>query len=308
MKSSMELKDIEYFLEIVDQGSFSKASKRLNISQPALSQSIRKLEKEFDCKLLDRSTRQLNLTVDGEFLYNKGKQIIHDLYDIEQHMKKNSESEKEILRIGISPFYSKYYVPSLLPILNSYQNLCYEIIEDISMNLENKLIEGQVDLCFLPRMPKNPSFEYRTICIEEILLAVPAEYDINTKAIGGKDLSYLELSELRTLPFVSLKKEQKIRPLIDEVCHSAGFSPNIVYETLDWDTVNIMITNGIGVGFIPDILMSKSKEEKRHPCFYRIANRSIRREYAAAWLKNRILPPATEEIIYRFRSEIIRMH
>ena len=208
----------------------------------------------------------------------------------------------------MSPFYSKYYVPSLLPILNCYPNIKYEIMEDISVNLERKLLDKKIDLCFLPLVPRNASFEYETICIEEILLAVPADFEVNKKAIGGKDLPYINLSDLRSLPFVSLKKEQKIRPLIDSVCHSAGFSPNVVYETLDWDTVNIMITNSIGVGFVPDILMSKAMEEKRHPCFYRITDGAIRREYAVAWLRHN--PPSHEayEIISRFRDELIRMH
>lgn len=163
-------------------------------------------------------------------------------------------------------------------------------------------------LTFLPRFPSNPTFAYRTVCIEEILLAVPRDYDVNRKAIAGKDLPYINLSDLRDLPFVSLKKEQKIRPLIDEVCRSAGFSPNIVYETLDWDTVNIMITNGIGVGFVPDIIMSRAMGERKHPFFYRIANRSIRREYAVAWIKKSMLPPVTEDIVSRFRNKVIKMH
>lgn len=304
----MELKDLEYFLEIVDQGSFTKASKRLNVSQPALSHSVKKLEDEFQCCILDRSTRQLNLTSDGEFLYNKGRQVIHDFYFIEHSMKNKMPDQRTVLRIGMSPFYSKYYVPSLLPILNCYPNIRYEIMEDISVNLEKKLIDRKIDLCFLPLNPRNPSFEYKTICIEEILLAVPSDYEVNKKAIVGKDLSYINLSDLRSLPFVSLKKEQKIRPLIDSVCHSAGFSPNVVYETLDWDTVNIMITNSIGVGFVPDILMSKAMEEKRHPCFYRISEGSIRREYAAAWLRNNPPTHVIYEIISRFREELLRMH
>lgn len=304
----MELKDLEYFLEIVEQGSFTKASKTLNISQPALSHSIKKLEDEFDCCLIDRNTRQMSLTIDGEYLYNKGIMVIHDFYALQHYMRTKDEKKKVMLRIGISPFYSKYYVPSLLPILNKYPNIQYEIVEDISLNLEKKLMNKEIDLCFLPRIPRNPSFEYSTVCIEEILLAVPKEYDVNKKAIGGKDLPYISLADVRNLPFVSLKKEQKIRPLIDDTCRSAGFSPNIVYETLDWDTVNIMITNGIGVGFVPDIVMSKALHEKDHPCFYRIANKSIRREYAAAWLKNNILPQETEEIITLFRTKVIGMH
>ena len=302
----MDIKDIEYFIAIYEQGGFTNASRHFNISQPALSQSLRKLESEFSLTLFDRNSKKL--TEGGEFLYKKGKQILKELKSTSEYLYNMKSCHKELLRIGISPFYSKYYLPALLPQLNGISNLEYEIVEDISMNLEKKLIARKVDICFFPVFPANPMIEYKTLCIEEILVAIPKSYEVNQKAIPGKDLPYIKLEDLENLPFVSLKKVQKIMATIDEICRENGFVPNIVYETMDWDTVNIMITNGIGVGFVPDILLKKSQSEEDQPNFYRIANRSIRRDYAAAWLKDTTLPSYANEIINIFKESILQYH
>ncbi len=297
----MEFADLEYFICVADMGSFSKASRLLHVSQPALSLGVRRLEKELGTELITRSTRQMELTDAGELFCKNAKLMLHQRDSTVSRIRSLSAPEPERIRIGISPFYSKYYLPRLLKKLSSMPGIKFIIKERISAELEKGLLSGDIDISFVPLEPASSDLEYKVLCIEEILLAVPRSYEVNLRAIQGNTLSYIDLAEVKDLPFVSLMPIQKISSLITGVCLEAGFTPHVVYETLDWDTVNIMIANDIGVGFVPDILFHKDDGEKT-PNYYRIANRQVTRHYAAAWAKGKTLTDAQSNIIKIFRE------
>lgn len=304
----MNFKDIEYFTAIWDYQNYSSAAEILHISQPALSQCIKKLEKEFTTALFKRNTKKLELTPAGEILYADGKSILTTKNKTIHKINALSRPEPISLKIGISPFYSKYYLPKLLPyFIALFPNLQYKIVEDISIRLEEKLQRGDLDICFVPLEPRNGVLDYQILCIEEILIALPQNRIPSVTPILGNGLPYLDIEQIKQMPFVSLKKIQKITSLTDRICRQIGFTPDVVYETLDWDTVDIMIASGIGVGFIPDILYSEhAKDTSRH--YYRIANMPAFRHYAAAWRKGKTLSSTEQNIIDFFKKEIAAFH
>ncbi len=300
----MEFTDFDYFILTADLGSFSKASQILHISQPALSLSIKRLETELGTTLLERSTRRIKLTEAGKVFYENARLMISQRNRTIEKLKAFSEPVETSVRIGISPFYSKYYLPGFLKAL-AEMKLHVAITENISVILEEELLNGNLDIAFVPAEPGCSGLAYETLKIEEILVAVPGSYEVNSKAINGNGLPYIDITELKDLPFVSLKPVQKITSLVNNVCLNAGFSPNVVFETLDWDTVNIMIGNGIGVGFVPDILYQKPFAELT-PNYYRIINEQVFRSYAAAWPQGITLSPAQRNIIDIFRQALIQ--
>jgi len=306
-EDNIKFSDIDYFNCIYESGSFSRASEILHISQPALSQCVKKLEEEFGIQLLDRKKKPFHLTIAGEVFYQNGKIIQDQRRKMIGSMKGFATSAEKTLRIGISPFYSKYYLPSLYPTLSQIPNFSFSIVDDISINLEKKLISGDVDLCFLPREPENSSIFYKDLCIEEILIAVPKSFEVNKKAISGKGMPYLELSELQDLPFVALKPEQKVTKQLNDLCSKAGFTPHIVYETLDWDTANEMIACSVGVGFVPDIVCRRG-DMQNTPNYYRIVGQSVTRRYSAAWAKGKELPAIADYVIEIFAKNIQTFH
>ncbi len=303
----MTIRELQYFTAVYETGGVSSAAKILHVSQPALSQTIRKMEQTYGMSFFLKGQRKPTLTEAGRIIYHYGKSILDTNRLMETSLRDLTNPEKQKLRIGISPFYSKYYIPPLLPqISKAFSQLKCEIVEDISVHLEKMLVEGKIDLCFVPLEPENPSLYYETLCIEEILLAVPKNYEVNEKAIKGKNLPYLDLGELKQLPFVSLKQVQKISELTNKACQEMGFSPNVVYETLDWDTVDILIGSGLGVGFVPDILYKKNRKDG--PNYYRIANIPITRHYGAAWVKGKPPTPLAREVISLFRENLSKFH
>ena len=278
----MELYELRYFVAIWEAKSLSKASDIVHVSQPALSQCIRKMEGELRTRLFQRPLQNMKLTEVGEIVYEYGKNILGLMQNMDGAISEVLHSDDVEIAVGMSPFYSKFYLPSIIPyIRKQFPNIRIRIVEDISSNLEAMLFEGQLDFCCVPSEPEQKGITYETICIEEILLAIPPDNPINQYAIPANPVPYMDLKHVEGQKFVSLKPVQKINSMLDPLLDSIGLKHNEIYQTLNWDTVDIMIANGIGVGFIPDILCMKDKKSPS-PCYYRIPNRRFLRHYSIA--------------------------
>lgn len=300
----MEIFNLKYFISLWDNKSFSKAAEEVHISQPALTQCLKKMENEIGTPLLVRNGHRIQLTEAGELVYSYGKRIIELHSNLSGALSEIIHKGDLKIRVGMSPFYSKYYLPNIIPFVREqYPNISIETEEDISNNLEKKLINGDLDFCCLPQDPEIEGLTYETICIEEILLAVPASSPINQHAESSIPLPCLDIKNVVNQKFVSLKSIQKINRLIEGLCLANGIDYNVVYETLDWETVNIMIGSGVGVGFVPDILYS-GKTGDNIPVYYRIPNQNLQRRYSIAYNSRKTFSDTERLMISVFKSRI----
>ena len=300
----LTFRQIEYIVALQHSSSLSEAAKQLFVSQPALSQNLQKLEEELGVKLLDRRTHPIALTSAGMIFAEEGQKLLQMRDQMMQKMRNQQTGRRETFRLGISPFYSKYYLPILYPFLHEhYPALRLEVAEEISTRLEEMMIAGKIDLCFVPAEPKNPRLVYEEVCMEEILLAAPPDSLLMHYAIPSSGLPYLDLKWVRDEAFIMLKSEQKFSHMCSTLLMSANIHPNVLYETMNWDTVHIMIANGMGVGFIPEVLLG-AKVTNARPQYFRIANQKSVRTYTAAYCRDREINPYVKPIIDMFRTSV----
>ena len=300
----MTFKMIEYVLAVYETGSFSRAAQQLFISQPALSQAIRKTEDELGAAIFVRDTHSVRLTAAGELLVREGRELISKRDELKTRISGLSAARSDVIRLGISPFYSKYYLPAVLPYFSRYfPAVSLEITEEISVVLEQQVIDGTLDFCFVPLHPQNPRLCYDVIHVEEILLAVPQGSPVCAHATPSPTLPYLDLKYCENEPFIALKSIQKFNDMSDKLCAQAGFKPRIVYETLNWDTVNLLAASGLGVGFVPDVLLNHFTGE-RSPQYYHLLGADALRPYAVAFKKGSELSSLARQLVEIFRSNI----
>ena len=297
----MQLKAIEYFIAIVETGSFTKAAEKLFISQPALSQQIRKLEDELGTKLFDRTRHSAELTEAGVLFLQEGRRILQIYNQFLQRIFELEHPTEEVVHFGISPFYSRYYLPLLLPpLINAHPALRYEVTENYSYVIEKALIDGKLDFCMVPLAPKNPLLIYEPIYQETILLAVPQDSSVNRFAFSVNGVNYIDLQAVRQEPFIALKPIQKISEYSRQLCEQAGFSPNIICETMNWDTLNKLVSTGLGVGFVPDLLIGQLEEEIR-PRYYHLLP-DAQRIYTIAYRQGDTLSRSARVMVEVFRK------
>lgn len=293
----MNLRSFQYFITVCETPTLSAAAESLFVSQPALSQQIKKIEEEIGAPLFYRTRHTMTLTPAGEAFLICARKIIQ-IYNIMQHeVKLLNTVEKDTVRMGISPFYSQHYLPNVIPpFLTQYPHINVDIVEENSVQLEAKLLNGDIDFCVLPFYPKNELLEYETIYHEKILLAIPRNHPINSNypndAIQSKIFPSIDLSLMKNEPFIGLKKIQKFSSLGLRLCEEAGFEPRTVCETMNWETVHLMIASGLGIGFVPEILIGNISNPDICPCYYQLSP-PVYRDYAIAQRPGTVLSDVT---------------
>ncbi len=231
----MEILQLKYFDAIVRYGSVTKAAEKLHISQPAVSQSIARLEKELTVPLFARHGKRLKLTNYGTLLYNRLPSILGaiektklDLIDMSQHAN---------LRVCLNLNSGSHLIPDIIKSFHmEHPNVKFELLQNTTAAHYDILISS------LPEIPSD--FKDIVLLEEEILLVVPQSFLTTTE-------NSVALSEFSTSEFISLSRGTVFRSIMDFYCRKAGFSPFIVYESNTPSTVRSLVSAGLGVSFWP---------------------------------------------------------
>lgn len=124
----MDIRQLQYYKEIVNQGSISKAAEILNVAQPPLSQTLKKLETELGTTLIHRYRQKWQLTETGELLYQYAKQVLGQMEEVERRIQEIEEGTSGTLRIGVSSACSNM-------IVDYYSRLSSEVSSNQNKNL-----------------------------------------------------------------------------------------------------------------------------------------------------------------------------
>ena len=253
--------NLEYFLVAAEELNFTRAAKRLYISQQSLSNHISNLEKEFDVMLFNR-TSPLTLTYAGRSLKARARELL----DLRDETYKEIADIKDFstgrLSIGVSHTRGRVILPEILPTYQSqFPGIELHLVEGNSSQLASDLLHGSIDLMIdlLPFTAEN--VETVPICGEEILLVVPngvleKAYPGRTAEIKEKLSSLVDIRLLEDCPFVLLKEGNRIRTIADEIFEDAQMTPKIVLETENIETVLALSGKGMGITFYPKMFIS----------------------------------------------------
>lgn len=302
----LSLKYILYVATVVEEQSFSKAAAKLYISQPALSQTIQKLEFELGIPLFIRENNTIRPTPACRIFVEDGVDIIKAAKKLNQKMIDIVNIKEGNLRIGISPFYSEYHLSRILPYFKKqFPGVSLKLTEEISQRLEELTLEDLVDFCMAPLPLSYENLEYQILQQEQILFAMPHNHPLTdqlTPALSN-NLPFINLCLAKNEPFIFLKN-QRFTEMGLRLCREAGFVPKILYETKNWDTVRAFIANGLGVGFLPEVLVS-SEHDHNSPDCYRIIAENTTRPYAVVYKNKNHLSAAAVNFI-RVAQEVFQ--
>lgn len=252
----------EYVYAVYQERSFSKAAQKLFVSQPWLSATVKKVEKELNVSLFDRSTTPISLTEAGQYYVEHVEQIMAIEREMHQHFKELHESEGSELHIGSSMFFCTYVLPSLLADFQSqYPQVTLTFSEGNSGSLVKKLLDGKLDLLLEAEQPDSDKLHVIPWATEELVLAVPAHYAIN-QTLEQYRYSFDEflhrnnpkhrkppvpLSAFRDESFILLKEGNDSHLRGVQLCQHAGFEPNISLYLTQMMTAYYLVCEGRGI-------------------------------------------------------------
>lgn len=300
-------REILYVKTIAKELSFTKAGEKLFISQPALSQAVQKLEKRLGLPIFYRQNNVLELTPAGRLFVEYGQPVLDSVESLQQKMSGIVNIKEAKLRIGISQLYSEYHLSRFLPrFQKQYPGVSVELFEEKSARLEELTLDDTVDFCMVPLPLSHAKLEYQILQHEQILFAMPKDHPLKAQLTPSlsSNLPFMYLAIAKNEPFIFLKK-QRFTEMGIRLCRDAGFEPKVRYETANWDTVRAFIANALGVGFLPEVMLSDAHGSNQPDC-YRIIGENTTRPYAVVYKDKSRLSAAALSFI-RIAQEVFQV-
>jgi DNA-binding transcriptional LysR family regulator len=241
----VELRHLRYFAAVADTCHFGRAADRLHMAQPALSQAIRQLEAELGASLFTRTTRQVSLTPAGEFLLEEARRVLRTVDESTAGVRRVAAGRKGLARLGFTGTAAFTQLPFIARTLRQeLPEVALEIHGDLlTPDQCEGLRQGTLDLAVLRPPVVGEGLVVRTIEVEPLLLALPADHPLAER----RDL---ELAELRTEGFV-LYRAAAINEAALRACRDAGFTPRREQEASSTAVLLALVAAGLGVALVP---------------------------------------------------------
>ena len=142
-----DLRQLRHFTALINHGNFARAALALHLSQPALSRSIQALEANLGCVLVNRHSRSISLTAQGQMVFQHAKRLLSASKALEQAVKQIDNLEAGQLRIGAGPFPAAGLVPhALARLVNAYPKLEVEIIVGDWESLRQGMLDEEIEM------------------------------------------------------------------------------------------------------------------------------------------------------------------
>lgn len=268
----MEIKQLEYFRAIVDEGNVSAAARALHMTQPPLSYQMKMLEEELQVQLFIRGTKRITLTETGKVLYARATSLLTMTDITKREVIKASQSAT--LHIGLTPSSVSIMSDYLVRFASKYSDIHFDIHEGSTFALKNELENGLVDITTL-RTPIVLNECNTCVLLQEnlVAMAIPGFFDIEYTNISLKELSQK-----------SLILSHRYRKYIISAFEDNGLTCDIYCECEDARTAITLAEHGLGVAILP----SSMRELNPYLYAYSIKDTNLSTEILLAWRDERI--------------------
>ncbi|MEV8454156.1 LysR family transcriptional regulator [Streptomyces sp. NPDC052095] len=218
----MELRQIQYFVAVAEELHFGRAAERLHIGQPAVSQQVRRLERELRVQLFDRSGRAVVLTPAGEDLLPGSRELLNALNALTAQAERLAARDDATFRIGISSALGRRLDDFLDALPESGAGTRFEFQTlDARTRLEEVRV-GRLDAAFVRGVESAPGLHLFTLWYDPLMVALPVAHPLAGRA-------RLDLAELAGLPLriASREENQVLFDAVTAACRTAGFEPTL---------------------------------------------------------------------------------
>jgi len=249
------LRELECFVAVAETLSFTRAAKRLHLSQPPLSRHVRTLEEKIGARLFDRDRRTVALTPAGALFYEETRGLLPQLVRAGESARRAVRGETARLRLG---FVSAVLSAELVECFRQFRTAhpaTQIMLHDAPPAEQLAAMEGgALDGGFIGLMPpgRHTGFRFVPWRREPLDIFLPAGHPLALRK-GQQRQKRLELAELREEPFVAVSGESApaFAVLVREACRTAGFVPRILLESPRAQAVAVMVAAGCGIALLP---------------------------------------------------------
>ncbi len=241
-----DLRQLRYFISVAEELHFTRAAERLGIAQPPLTQQIQKLEAKLGCAVFTRG-RTIALTPAGSVLLEHSRRLLLQFDATVDATRRAARGETGRLALAVPPSVMLSGLPSVIrKYRERYPEVSFTLREMATSAIQQAVTSGEADLGLLREEVPSAPLQSKILYNEAIVVALPRSHRLS----GSRRI---KLRELAAEPFVLFPK--RLGPAFYDrlisFCVSAGFTPRIVEEATQWQTVISLVEAGMGVALAP---------------------------------------------------------
>jgi DNA-binding transcriptional LysR family regulator len=240
----MEIAQLEAFVAVVEERSFSRAAAKLLRSQPAVSQSVKRLEDWAKEPLLDRSSKSGVLTEAGTVLYDYAKKVLNLRREAHAAVEELRTLERGRITVGANESTALYLLPVLKTFRERHPGIKVAVKRSLSREIPSALLRYEIDLGVLSFNPRNVDLESTAVSLDELSLIVPPGHPL----ARARQVSIHHLGEQR---FIAHNVASPYRQRVIETFDRLRTPLNIVLELPTVETIKKSVRMGMGVAFAP---------------------------------------------------------
>ena len=285
----LDLKQLQYFIAVTEQMNFSKAAEKLHISQPSLSNAIKKLEHEIGSPLLNRNTRNLQLTEAGELLYERAKVILKNMEVLKIEMDEVIVHGTSEVTIGVMESI-KHWLPKVIAqYKSSYPQMTIHLVDILGSKRVKKSLKGyKTHVIITNQRMDDDELEVQSLYEERLVAVLPLNHPLAEK-------DRLTFADLCNEPFIISTEGFQTRLDILSAFEQANVKMNIQYEIERFETAVSLVRENLGITILPENYLqgptAKTIVQKE------IDGPNLRRNVYLVSLKNRHLPLAIRHLL-----------
>lgn len=301
----LDLRQLSYFVRVIELRSFTKAAKVLGISQPAIGEQIKNLEAELNAALLTRHSRGVEPTEAGRLLFNKARAILLQVEEARAEVHEYAVGLSGEVAIGLTPGLSDTIAAEAVERCSrNYPGVSINVIEDLSSSLIRRIAEKQA-LSFAIVSAYDLA---STSNVNSLKLYVEDLYAVGHSRIVGKTdqpIPFRELAQFRLILLGSGSAQHGLKARLSQLAHSKAVQLSFAYEIQAISVVKQLAEREVGVAIL-SLESIRNRILDGRLCARRIDNPSVTRELNLIWNSNRALSRA-EETVKNVLIQIITM-
>lgn len=255
----MNIRDLEYVLAVAEKRHFGLAAEACNVSQPALSAQIKKLEETLGIRLFDRTTREVTPTAEADFVLSHARRILDNVGEIKKYARMHREGRQaKIINLGVIPTIAPYYLPDFFNKIGKKaqaKNISWQIHEDKTERLLQQLAEGKLDGAILSLPVPLDGLKMKKLFQEPFFLAVPTGHKF-------ADLQSVEPGELPEADWLLLDDGHCLKDQMLGICEKVRSPASPVYghsfRATSLETLRHMVATHSGITLMPDMARKKN--------------------------------------------------
>jgi LysR family hydrogen peroxide-inducible transcriptional activator len=271
----MDRRQLECFLAVVDNGSFTAAAHECRITQPALSAQISKLEEKIGHYLFSRDKRRVSLTEAGRQLVPRARRILREIGDTETFFAREMAEEAGQLALACIPTIAPFIVPgAVFRFLKRFPRARVSVTECLTEQVLHLLRDGTVDLGILSPPFADAGLQMKKFMRDPFVVAVHRGSQLAERRT-------LKIRDLKNQPFVVMQEMHCLGRQIGEICYQHKLTDRIVCYSSQLSTIQEFVAKNLGISMLPH--MAAKHDTRREVVYIPLTDTKAARDIVAAW-------------------------